>query len=160
MASPNRSGPVKAGVAGLVLALASTVAIYYEGMVPQTYADPIGIPTICYGHTGPDVVPGRVATEEECKELLREDLAEAYASVKRCITSPMTPHQAAALTSATFNAGPKLVCGSTLQRLANQGRWPEACEQLHRWVWAGGRKLRGLVRRRESEYQLCMGNAA
>lgn len=148
---------VGSGIAGVVLALAATVAVYFEGYIPTTYADPVGIPTICYGHTGPDVTPGRTATAEECSALLEQDLAVAYASVKRCITSPMLPHQAAALTSAAYNAGPKIVCGSTLQKLANAGDWNGACAQLDRWVWASGRKLPGLIKRRAAERAICEG---
>lgn len=148
---------VGSGIAGVVLALAATVAVYFEGYIPTTYADPVGIPTICYGHTGPDVTPGRTATKAECSALLEQDLATAYSAVKRCITSPMQPHQAAALTSATYNAGPKIVCGSTLQKLANAGDWAGACKQLERWVWASGRKLPGLIKRRAAERAICEG---
>lgn len=157
MAQPSNGPRIGPGssVAALVLALASAIGAYYEGYVPRTYADPIGIPTICFGHTGPDVTPDRTATRSECEALLQQDMAKAYADVQRCITASMTPGQAAALTSATYNAGPKLVCGSTLQRLANAGRWPEACAQLDRWVFAGGIKLPGLIKRRGSERALC-----
>lgn len=148
---------VGSSIAGVVFALAATVAVYFEGKIPYTHADPVGIPSFCYGHTGPDVTPGRVAKPGECEELLEEDLATAYSAVKRCITSPMQPHQAAALTSATYNAGPKIVCGSTLQRLANAGDWAGACKQLDRWVWAQGRKLPGLIKRRAAERAICEG---
>lgn len=149
-----RLGP-GGSVAALVLALASAVGAYYEGMVPYTHADPVGIPTFCFGHTGSDVTPGRVAKPGECEALLQEDMAKAYGHVLRCITVPMNAGQAAALTSATFNAGPKIVCGSTLQRLANAGDWPGACAQLDRWVYAGSIKLPGLIKRRASERALC-----
>lgn len=157
MAKPSNGPRVGPGssVAALVLALASAIGAYYEGYVPRTYADPIGIPTICFGHTGPDVTPGRTATRAECEGLLQQDMAKAYADVQRCITVSMTPGQAAALTSATYNAGPKIVCGSTLQRLANAGRWPDACAQLDRWVFANGIQLPGLIKRRGSERALC-----
>lgn len=148
---------VGTGIGGVILALAATVAVYFEGYIPTTYADPVGIPTICYGHTGPDVTPGRTATRAECDALLQQDLAEAYSAVQRCILVPMKPHQAAALTSATFNAGPKIVCGSTLQKLANRGRWAEACSELSRWVWSSGRKLPGLIKRRAAERAMCEG---
>ena len=69
------------GFAALVLALAAPVVAYFEGYVPTTYADPIGIPTICYGHTGADVVAGRVASRAECETLLHGDLAIAFAAV-------------------------------------------------------------------------------
>lgn len=147
------------GVTGAALVSLAAFVGYHEGYVPYTYADPVGIPTICYGHTGPDVLPGDTATKAECDDLLRGDLAKAYAQVQRCIRAPMTGYQAAALTSATFNIGPSVVCGSTLGRHANAGRWAEACAQLSRWVYARGKKLPGLVKRREAERAMCEGKA-
>lgn len=149
----------KAGVGIGATALAALVSFvaYHEGYVPRTYADPVGIPTICFGHTGPDVTPGRTATRAECEALLRDDLAEAYAGVRRCIVVPMADHQAAALTSFTFNVGTRALCRSTLARYANAGNWPAACAELDRWVYAKQRKLPGLVKRRAEERKLCEG---
>lgn len=79
----------------------------------------LDIPTVCYGHTGPDVKFGDTKTPDECKALLQDDLKAANDVVHRCITVPMTQGQEAALTSATYNVGPSIVCGSTLQRYAN-----------------------------------------
>jgi len=157
--STTRPSRTATAAGGVVIALAASIAAYWEGYIPSTYADPIGIPTICYGHTGPDVVDGRTATRAECDALLREDIAAAYAVVQRCIRVTMKDHQAASLTSATFNLGPQVVCGSTLQRMANAGDWTGACAQLDRWVYAGGQKLRGLIRRRAAERALCEGRA-
>lgn len=147
----------KAGPVAAVLTLAAGLVSYYEGYSPTGYADPVNIPTACTGHTGRDVVVGKRYTPEQCSVWLDEDLREAALAVDRCITSPMQDYQWAALTSAAFNAGPKIVCGSTLQRLANKGDWPHACRELMRWVYAGGIKLRGLVRRRQAEMKMCLG---
>jgi lysozyme len=40
------------GVTGAGLAALAAFVGYHEGYIPHTYADPVGIPTICYGHTG------------------------------------------------------------------------------------------------------------
>ena len=42
-------------------------------------------------------------------------------------------------------------------RLLNQGRHVEACQQLTRWVKAGGKTLAGLVKRRNKELPYCLG---
>jgi lysozyme len=144
-------------------ALCTPVVAYYEGMVPQTYSDPVGIPTICYGHTGVDVVPGRIASEPECRELLSADLLRAVDGVNQCIRVPLSVPQAAALVSFTFNVGSKNLCSSTLAREANAGDPPERwCYQLDRWVYATklGFKLRmpGLVKRRATERRICLGD--
>ena len=149
----------KAGIglgAGALAGLLALVA-YHEGYVPRTYADPIGIPTICFGHTGPDVTPGRTATRGECEALLSEDLAEAWEGVQRCIRVPMAEHQAAALTSFTYNVGERALCRSTLAKHANAGNWLAACAELSRWVYAGQKQLPGLVKRRAEERKLCEG---
>ena len=115
------------GTAAAVLTLAAGLVAHFEGLRLQTYADVLDIPTICYGHTGPDVRFGDTKTPVECKELLQGDLKAANDAVHRCITIPMTKGEEAALTSATYNVGPSIVCGSTLQRFANVGNWPAAC---------------------------------
>lgn len=157
--SANRSprGIVPAGFAAAVLALAGASVSYHEGYIPRTYADPVGIPTICYGHTGPDVTPGRVATADECRDLLEGDLATSWSGVQRCVQAPMEPHQAAALVSFTFNVGVNAMCSSTLARKANGGDWPGACAELSRWVYARGIRLPGLVKRRAAERAMCEG---
>lgn len=148
----------KTGIAS-VLALAATVVAYHEGYVPYTYSDPVGIPTACYGHTGPDVTPGRRYTEGECRALLEGDIATANVAVWRCISRPLPPHVEAAFTSLAYNIGGKALCGSTLARKANAGDIAGACAELDRWVYAKGIKLRGLVRRRAAERALCEGKA-
>lgn len=149
---------IVATAASAVIALAAPLVAYYEGYVPQTYADPVGIPTICYGHTGPDVAPGRDASREECVALLQRDLGSAYGGVVRCIGVPLRSHEAAALTSFAFNVGSTALCDSTLARLANAGAASSTwCAQLDRWVYAHGVRLEGLVKRRAAERALCEG---
>lgn len=149
------------GTLSSVLLLSAPGVAYFEGMIPRTYADPVGIPTICYGHTGEDVTLGRTATTDECRALLNEDLARALDGVGQCINVPMYPHQAAALTSFAFNVGRGALCSSTLARKANQGDWVGACAELSRWTKAtylGAKiELSGLVKRRASERALCEG---
>jgi lysozyme len=142
---------------GAVLLLSAPVVAMYEGYVPHTYADPVGIPTACYGHTGPDVTPGRWFTYEECKARLDADMAEALRYVEKCVTADLQPHQAAAFVSFTYNVGGEAFCRSTLVRKANTGDLPGACAELSRWVYAKGLKLGGLVKRRAAERALCEG---
>jgi lysozyme len=138
-----------------VLLAAAALATTFEGHRPQPYRDVTGVLTVCYGHTG--AVESRQYTPAECAQLLRVDMAEANGAVHRCIRAPMTPGQEAALTDAAYNVGPAIVCGSTLSKHANAGQWPEACAQLSRWVYAGGKALPGLVKRRAAERAMCEG---
>lgn len=59
-----------------------------------------------------------------------------------------------ALVSFTYNLGSGALQRSTLRRVINRQSHHNVPSQLMRWVWAGGRKLRGLVRRREAEANL------
>jgi len=102
-------------------ALAMAVIVKWEGQRFVPYYDPVGVLTVCYGHTGPDVIAGKRYTLAECNALLQHDIAVATAMVQRCLPMPKPDHVQAALISATFNIGPRVVCGSTLQRKALAG---------------------------------------
>lgn len=138
-----------------VIAMAVGLATLFEGSRPTPYRDVGGVPTVCYGHTGG--VQDRRYSADECLALLRHDMGTANAAVHRCIRVPMTIGQEVALTDATYNAGPRIVCGSTLQRAANAGNWLGACAQLSRWDKAAGQTLPGLVKRRAEERAICEG---
>jgi lysozyme len=44
-----------------------------------------------------------------------------------------------------------------MMKLANQGKYEQACKELDKWVKAGGGKVQGLVNRRaESKTKLCL----
>lgn len=146
----------KTGVAS-VLALATATIAMWEGYVPYTYSDVVGVPTACYGHTGPDVTPGRSYTEGECRALLEGDVATAHVAVLRCVKYPLAPHVEASFTSLAFNIGSDAFCRSTLAKKANAGDIPGACAEISKWTYAKGIKIRGLVRRREKERAICEG---
>jgi len=82
---------------------------------------------------------------------LRQDAQIAERAVLRLINVPLTDGQFDALVSFTYNLGGGALQRSTLRRKINREEHTEVPEQFMRWVWAGGRKLKGLVRRRNSE---------
>lgn len=144
----------KASAAVLTLAVAGGIGSYYEGKVNHTYQDIGGVSSICYGHTK-DVRADMTATDDQCRAFLEQDMSEAYGYVMACIQAPLTISQAAAFTDAAYNIGKGVVCGSTLQRLANAGDVKGACDQLLRWNKVNGKVVQGLVNRREAEHELC-----
>jgi lysozyme len=150
-------GKVIAGGAGLaaVLALAAPLIQKWEGVKYETYIDVTGTPTACYGHTGPDVKLGQKYTKAQCDAFLDEDMREANYYVNKCIPGVKPLGAEAALTSAVFNIGPKVVCGSTLQGYALAHNWPAACAELSKWKYSKGRVFKGLVLRRADERALC-----
>jgi GH24 family phage-related lysozyme (muramidase) len=131
---------------------------HFEGFEATAYKDAVGVPTIGYGHTRTvshaDVRNGRTITMDEAEVLLREDCASAEADVERLIDVPLNDNEFAALVSFTFNLGGGALKRSTLRRKLNGGDRDAVPSEMARWVRAGGRTLRGLVRRRNAEARL------
>lgn len=145
---------VSKGLIAATLALAAPVVMHFEGKENEAYLDAVSIPTICYGHTSTAKI-GQTLTDEQCAELLEDDLAIALKSVDTYVNVPISVETRAALTSFVFNVGSGNFRSSTLLRKLNAGDYPGACAELDRWVYAGGRKLNGLVERRKIERQIC-----
>lgn len=136
----------------------SMIVPTYEGLVNKTYLDPVGIATSCYGHTGSDVQIGQVYSNEQCVKQLSDDIQEVDKQVRSVITVPLTWYQEAALISFTYNIGYSKFKTSTLVKLFNAGKYTEGCKQMLRWVYAGGKELPGLVKRRQQETAVCLGD--
>jgi lysozyme len=138
-----------AGVLSLS-ALGAAGIVAHEGMRKVAYVDPVGIVTVCAGHTKTAKL-GQVKTEAECQELLKQDAKHAEAAVKRLVTVPLTQRQYDALTSFVFNVGETSFAKSTLLKRINAFDCWGAAKQFDRWSYAGGKKLPGLVKRRSDE---------
>lgn len=136
----------------------------FEGCRLTAYICPAGVLTIGYGHTSaagaPTVKRGMKITAEEATAILRGDLKKYEAAVDRAIKVPMTPNQRGALVSLCYNIGPGAFSRSTAVRRMNVGDSRGAAEALTWFNKAGGRVLRGLVRRREAERALFMKDSA
>lgn len=141
----------------------------YEGLRLTGYPDAKygdKMPTIGWGHTGPDVKIGQRISKEQAEALLMADIAEAVAIVDKHVTAPLSPLQRAAVISFVFNVGPgkkgkkdgfvELKKGgqSTLLKLLNERDYDAASLEFGKWVHAGGEVLKGLVRRRNAEQEL------
>lgn len=151
-------GPIAAGVAALVIAAATAVIAPWEGRELVPYRDIAGIWTVCEGITGPAVEIGRDYTHAECDALLQSEVGRHYAGLARCIDAPLQQHEMVALVSWTYNVGIGAACKSTLVRLVNAGQPAEVfCAELSKWVYAGGKRVRGLERRRAHERSICEG---
>lgn len=147
-------------VAGLVaasLALATPLVAKFEGQETEAYLDPVGIVTICYGHTETAKLGQRKAPDE-CKALLERDLEQHVRAAASLVQVPVTPTQLAALGSLTYNIGPGNLAKSTLLRKLNAGDYCGAGAEFPRWNKAKGKVLRGLIARRLAEQALFMEN--
>lgn len=131
---------------------------HFEGLRLRAYLCPAGVPTIGYGHTGPDVRLGRVISRQVAEELLQRDASRFELAAARL--SPVLwfdDQKRAAIASFCFNLGTTRYKSSTLRKRVNAGDWPGAAHQLQKWVWGGGKRLPGLIRRRKAEARLLSG---
>lgn len=140
--------------AGAALSIAAIVVSHFEGLETSAYKDPIGIPTICYGHTATAKL-GQVKTEKECDGLLKADLQVALDAVDKYVKVEMPVERRAAFVSFVYNVGAGNFARSTLLKKLNGGDAAGACAELDKWIYAGGRVLPGLVKRRAEERALC-----
>lgn len=136
------------------------IAKEFEGFSLKTYRDPVGYPTQGYGHllsrdkslplsTWPDI------TEAQAKEWLENDAKNAKRAVNRLCPGVTRDTQIAALTDFTFNLGAGYLEISTLRKRINRGENPTVDpNEFMKWVYAGGVKYSGLVRRRRAETEL------
>lgn len=136
------------------ISIATAVVSTFEGLRTDAYLDPIGIPTICYGHTATAKI-GQSRTPWQCKEQLSKDLLIAIEDVESRVKVPLTVERRAALVSFVYNVGGTKFGSSTLLKKLNVGDPAGACAELSKWVYAGGVKLNGLVSRRAEERALC-----
>lgn len=148
----------KSRTAAGALSLALGLVAVWEGYKTEVYSDPVGIPTVCYGHVvNPKTPLGTEFSHEACHALLYSDLKVASEAVKKLVTVRLKPNQEAAFISFVFNAGIGNFKKSTMLKLINEGRLEEACHELPRWVYAKGKKLKGLENRRQAEMRMCLG---
>ena len=132
----------------------------FEGFSAKPYLCPAGVPTIGYGSTyysdGKHVKVGDPSiSKQKATEMLRHQVDVTYgAAVNRYVSTDLTQGQYDALVSFAYNLGAGNLKSSTLLKRVNQGKMGKASKEFMKWTKAGGRRLKGLVRRREAEKQL------
>ncbi|HDS5480421.1 TPA: lysozyme [Serratia liquefaciens] len=142
-------------VAGGSVAIAAVLIPSLEGVEYKPYRDVVGVLTVCYGHTGSDIIPTKTYTPAECKTMLDKDLVPFARSVERSVKVPASEYQKAALISFSYNVGVKAFESSTLLKKLNAGDSAGACDEMRRWNKAGGKVWKGLINRREVEREIC-----
>lgn len=148
---------VLAGSAALTaaLSLATPEIMRWEGKRNLPYRDIGGVLTVCHGETQ---VAMRRYSDAECAAMLTRHLRDRYAPpVLRCVPAlAVRPAVFAATLSLSYNIGPSAFCRSDAARRFRAGQWRAGCDAMRAWVRAGGRRIPGLVRRREAERRLCL----
>ncbi len=121
---------------------------------PGTGGDPW---TIGWGATGKGIAPGTIWSQAECDARLERDLARYASDVTRALAgAPTSQDQFDALVSFHYNTG--AIAKATLTKLHKKGDFKGAAAEFGKWVNAGGKRMNGLIRRREAEAALYRGN--
>lgn len=128
----------------------------FEGCSLKKYRCPAGFLTIGYGHK---IEYGEKISDTislpKAQELLESDIFSTEIRLEKCLKGvEININQYSALVSFTFNIGIGNFSKSTLLKKLKQYDYNGASLELTRWVYANGKKLRGLIRRRESEKAL------
>lgn len=125
----------------------------YEGLRLKAYDDSTGVWTIGYGHTA-GVVPGMKITENQAVEYFKADIKSFENAVNKYVSVPITQNMFDALVSFTYNLGAGTLKRSTLLKKLNRNDIAGAADEFGRFVYAGGRIMKGLVRRRAAEKEI------
>ena len=126
-----------------------------EGREYTPYRDIVGVIPVCDGHTGSDIIWGKRYSDKGCNALTRKDMQRIADRVDPHIKVPTTETQRAAIYSFAYNVGATATINSTLLKKLNAKDYAGACSELKRWVYAGGKKWKGLMNRRDVEYEVC-----
>jgi GH24 family phage-related lysozyme (muramidase) len=138
---------------------AATLAIApiaeHEGLRLVAYQDVAKVWTICYGETA-GVRAGDRATKEYCDTRLAKSVQAHATRMQKCVVVDVPERSLVGLVSFGYNVGSGAFCRSTLVKKLNAGALAAACNELPKWVYAGGVKWRGLVNRRAWERGECL----
>ena len=129
---------------------------HFEGLRLEAYQDSVGVWTIGYGHTK-GVTPSMKISESQANNLLKTELIEYQNYINEMVNISLDQCQFDALVCWVYNLGPTNLKNSTLLTLLNQGVKFQIPDQIRRWNRAGGKVLKGLVRRREAEALMFAG---
>ncbi len=131
----------------------------FEGFKGEVYFDPIGIRTIGYGHVvskKTDSIPTKIS-ELEATRILKEDIRVREVQLEELVSVVISQWERDALLSFVFNVGVENFRNSTMRRLLNTNDKTAAGREFEKWVYAGGQKLAGLLKRRAIESILFLG---
>lgn len=129
----------------------------HEGFREKAYRDVTGVPTVGYGETKGVTMD---STTTRLDALLRLEISakEHAKEMVKCIKVPISQGEYNAYVSFTYNVGAGAFCRSTLVKKLNNKDYDGACQELLKWTQAGGKVYPGLVKRRQQEYNTCIGD--
>lgn len=131
----------------------------FEGCKLTAYQDVVGVWTIGYGNTmypnGVSVKKGDVITKEQALTLFKSILSRFESGVDKLIRTDVNDNQFGALVSFAYNLGIGTLQKSDLLKKVIKNRQDETIRnEFMKYTKAGGKELKGLVRRRKAEADL------
>jgi len=146
----------------------------YEGFVPNVYLDCAGFLTIGFGHLCREndfylqniplkkmkkmYIKNRQEVEQittiskfDAEKILKRDLIIAERGVYKLIETYLNANQFSALVSFVFNLGVGALQRSTLRQKLNRREYFAVSSEMLKWIYAGGVKRKGLIKRRLEE---------
>jgi len=129
----------------------------FEGFRSTAYLDSAGIWTIGFGTikiNGKAVKKGDTCTLSQAEQWLKSDCIWVDACLDKYVTAHVNQNQFDALASLVYNIGETAFKGSTLLAKLNAGDFKTAADNFDRWIYAGGKRVGGLVSRRAKEKEL------
>jgi lysozyme len=146
-------------VASLTLSASALVGLaVHEGYRDVAYVPVKGDrPTLGFGDAQ-DVRLGQKTDPVRALIRLNQQADVFQQQMRQCIGEvPLYQHEWDSIISWSFNVGSRAACGSTLVKKLQSFDYAGACEELLRWDKFNGAPLAGLTKRRQAEYQKCMG---
>ncbi len=131
----------------------------FEGFSKEPYKDVAGIWTIgfgsIYGLSGKRVTANHPnITKDQAVNLMERDLKTTESRIASLVKVPLTENQFAALCSFVYNVGSGAFQRSTARMKLNRKDYLGCADEFLRWKYAGGRPIKGLLRRRVAEREL------
>lgn len=131
----------------------------HEGLRLKAYLCQAGVPTIGIGTTrypnGSKVKMGDEITKDDAFKLLKHDVSKFELAVDAMTTDKVNQNQFDALVSFAYNLGSDALKKSTLLKVVNTNpNDPRIKKEFQKWVYADGKKLGGLIKRRQDEANL------
>lgn len=127
----------------------------FEGLELKAYPDSGGIWTIGHGTirypNGDKVQKGDTCTAGQALEWLKNDCRWVDACLDNNIKVKISQNQFDALASFIYNVGETAFRNSTMLRLINANEIRLAANQFDVWVTVKGKRVQGLVNRRNAE---------
>lgn len=168
------STATRVGAGGLLVSLGLAVGVAtHEGWIGKARPPvPGDVETAGFGSTtneqGRPFRAGEQVDPVRGLVLLGRDLEAHARIVKSCVDVPLAQNEFEAYVSLAYNIGPghkgkdgfclnKEGKTAVIPRRLAAGDYRGACEAILMYANFQGRRLPGLVKRREAEYRLCMG---